>query len=76
MCCPEKVIRQDAIASAATGVLHLDRVPPATDHESRFIDTVLGCLMGLIGGIGLHNARLRDTLGRQLRKLTPSRLLP
>jgi len=54
----------------------LGHLPAAELLQSRFIDTVLGCLMGLIGGICLHNARFRDTLGRQLRKLTPSRLQP
>ncbi|ENO89158.1 FUSC family protein [Thauera linaloolentis] len=52
----------------------LGQLPAAALLESRFFDTLLGCLVGLAGGICLHNARFRQTVGRQLRRLTPSRL--
>lgn len=44
--------------------------------QARFLDTVLGSVVGLAGGLCLHSPRLRDTLGRQLRRLAPSRLMP
>jgi hypothetical protein len=33
------------------------------------LDTVLGCLIGLAGGICLHGARFRRATGGQLRRL-------
>ena len=42
---------------------------------ARLVDTVLGSVMGLIGGICLHNPRFRDSVGRQLRRLAPRRFL-
>lgn len=44
--------------------------------QARFIDTVLGCLVGLVGGICLHSPRFREVTGRQIRRLVPSRMLP
>lgn len=44
--------------------------------QARFFDTVLGCLVGLAGGICLHSPRFRDVAGRQLRRLIPSRPVP
>jgi uncharacterized membrane protein YccC len=43
--------------------------------QARFFDTLLGCAVGLIGGIGLHNPRFRDMVGRQIRRLIPARLM-
>ncbi len=43
--------------------------------QSRLIDTILGCLVGLAGGVCLHSPRFRAVVGAQLRRLTPSRLL-
>jgi hypothetical protein len=43
---------------------------------ARLIDTVLGSVLGLIGGICLHSPRFRDTVGRQLRRLAPAQFLP
>lgn len=43
--------------------------------QARFVDTVLGCLVGLIGGICLHNPRFREEVGRQMRRLVPSRFV-
>ncbi len=42
---------------------------------TRFWDTVLGCLIGVIGGTCLHNVRFRRAASRALRRVIPSRLL-
>ena len=44
--------------------------------RARLQDTVLGSVVGLVGGVCLHSPRFRELLGRQLRRLSPSRLLP
>jgi hypothetical protein len=41
--------------------------------QARFLDTVLGCVVGLAGGVCLHSPRFRDAAGRQLRRLLPAR---
>jgi hypothetical protein len=41
--------------------------------EARFFDTVLGCLVGLAGGICMHSPRFREMAARQLRRLVPAR---
>lgn len=43
--------------------------------QARFFDTVLGCVVGLFGGICLHSPRFRDVVGRQVRRLIPCRLV-
>jgi uncharacterized membrane protein YccC len=43
--------------------------------QARFLDTVVGCVVGLMGGICLHSPRFRAVVGRQMRRLTPSRLM-
>jgi uncharacterized membrane protein YccC len=57
------------LAEAAT----LGHAPLAELIESRFIDTVLGCVVGLVGGICLHSPRFRDVLGGALRRRVPRR---
>lgn len=37
--------------------------------RARVLDTVLGSVVGLVGGICLHSPRFRDAVGRQLRRL-------
>lgn len=59
------------LAEAAT----LGHAPASPLIQARFVDTVLGCLVGLIGGICLHSPRFRDQAGRQLRRLVPSRFV-
>ena len=59
------------LAEAAT----LGSGSPAALIEARFFDTVLGCVVGLAGGICLHNLHFRDVVGRQLRRLIPARLV-
>ncbi len=44
--------------------------------EARLLDTVLGSLVGLLGGACLHSPRFRELAGRQVRRLIPLRLLP
>ena len=41
--------------------------------RARFLDTVLGCVVGLLGGICLHSPRLRAAVARPLRALVPRR---
>lgn len=41
---------------------------------SRFLDTVLGCLVGFAGGVCLHSPRFRNIVGGQIRRLAPLRL--
>lgn len=42
--------------------------------RARFFDTVLGCVVGLLGGVCLHSPRLRGWVERPLRALVPQRL--
>ena len=44
------------LAEAAT----LGHAPLAELIESRFTDTLLGCVVGLVGGVCLHSARFRE----------------
>ncbi len=53
---------------------YLGLAPPEGLLQARLADTVLGCLVGLAGGIGLHSPRFREALGRQILRLTPPRL--
>lgn len=46
---------------------------PAALIQARFFDTLLGCLVGLVGGICLHSPRFRDRVVRQIRRLVPAR---
>jgi hypothetical protein len=59
------------LAEAAT----LGSGSPSALIEARFFDTILGCLVGLAGGICLHNPRFRELVGRPLRRLIPARLV-
>ncbi|TXT29859.1 MAG: hypothetical protein FD131_2148 [Rhodocyclaceae bacterium] len=40
--------------------------------EARLVDTVLGSLVGLVGGFCLHSPAFREKLGRHVRRLWPS----
>src|SRR5690606_12426323 len=42
--------------------------------QSRFFDTALGCMVGLGGGVILHQPHLRAMVGRPLWALVPARL--
>jgi len=43
--------------------------------QARFVDTALGCLVGLAGGLCIHSPRLRSPLERQMRRLIPERFV-
>jgi len=60
------------LAEAAT----LGHGPAATLIQARFLDTMLGCLIGLAGGICLHNTRFRAIVGRYLRRMIPAHRIP
>ena len=53
----------------------LGHASPNVLIQARFFDTVLGCLVGLAGGICLHSPRFRTIVGAQIRRLVPSRLM-
>lgn len=59
------------LAEAAT----LGHGSPSELIHARFFDTVLGCFVGLIGGVCLYNPRFRAIASQQMRRLIPSRLL-
>jgi uncharacterized membrane protein YccC len=42
--------------------------------QARFIDTLLGCFVGLLGGVCLHSPRFRGMAGGMMRRLIPARL--
>ncbi|NMF90186.1 FUSC family protein [Aromatoleum petrolei] len=42
--------------------------------QARFLDTLLGCLVGFAGGICLHSPRFRSVVGGQMRRVIPARL--
>jgi hypothetical protein len=41
--------------------------------QARFFDTVVGCLVGVVGGVCLHSPRFRAVAGGQMRRLIPRR---
>jgi len=51
----------------------LGHTSPTVLIQARFFDTVLGSLVGLAGGICLHSPRFREGVGRQMRRMLPSR---
>ena len=56
------------LAEAAT----LGHGSPALLIQARFFDTVLGCFVGLVGGVCLHSPRFREVVSRQMQRLIPS----
>lgn len=52
---------------------HLGLASPETLLQARLVDTLLGCLVGLAGGLALYSPRFREALGRPLRRLLPVR---
>lgn len=53
----------------------LGAVEPGELLRARFLDTCLGCLIGLGGGLCLHSPTFRDRVGDALRRLIPKRFL-
>ena len=47
----------------------LGLTPPDGLLQARLVDTVLGCLVGLAGGLALHSPGFRTVLGGPLRRL-------
>ena len=75
LCKAAVLTRQEAVtillAEAAT-------LGHATAHgliQERFFDTLLGCLVGLLGAVALHNPVFRRVGSRLLRQLIPDRFL-
>ncbi len=60
------------LADAAT----LGLEPPGQVIEARLIDTVVGCAVGLVGGVCLHSTRFRGIITPLIRRAIPSRLIP
>lgn len=52
----------------------LGQTSPAPLIAARFWDTVLGCLIGLLGGVCLHSPRFRATVSPLIRRLLPTGL--
>ena len=54
------------------------RLDPQVSHaaliQSRFMDTTLGCAVGLLGGVVMHQPRLRAAVGQALQALVPARM--
>ncbi|WP_157269610.1 FUSC family protein [Azohydromonas aeria] len=57
------------LAEAAT----LGHGSPGHLIQARFFDTLLGCLVGLAGGVCLHSPRFRKTVGGWMLALAPAR---
>jgi hypothetical protein len=55
---------------------HIGQGAPEAMLQARLLDIVLGSVVGVLGGVCLHSPRFREVFGRQLRRLTPRRLLP
>nr|WP_295774397.1 FUSC family protein [Rhodoferax sp.] len=48
---------------------HLGQGTPEVLLQARLLDTVLGSVVGLVGGVCLHSPRFRKPVDRQLRRL-------
>ncbi|MGB2902725.1 MAG: FUSC family protein [Candidatus Dechloromonas phosphoritropha] len=53
---------------------HLGHGSPDAMLQARLFDTVLGSVVGLLGGVCLHSPSFRLHLGRLIRRLLPARL--
>jgi hypothetical protein len=51
---------------------HLGQGTPGALLQARLLDTVVGSVVGLMGGVCLHNPRFRESVGHRLRRLLPS----
>jgi uncharacterized membrane protein YccC len=50
------------------------QTPHAPLIQARFADRVLGCAVGLVGGVCLHSPRFREVAGHQMRRSIQARL--
>ncbi|WP_050445650.1 FUSC family protein [Achromobacter spanius] len=53
---------------------HLGQGYPAEVIEARFVDTVIGAFIGVLGAVLLHNQRIRPRLSRWMRAVLPNRV--
>lgn len=53
---------------------HLGSQSPQALMQARLVDTVVGCLVGLVGAVCLHSPAVRECLGAVLRRLLPQRI--
>ncbi|MGV2906321.1 FUSC family protein [Achromobacter sp. AGC25] len=53
---------------------HLGQGYPADVIEARFVDTVIGAFIGVLGAVLLHNQRIRPRLSRWMRAVLPNRV--
>lgn len=53
---------------------YLPQLPPEGIVQARWVDTVIGCLVGLVGGACLHSPRFRGAVRAGLQWLLPGRV--
>ena len=52
-----------------------DRGAAGALMQARLFDTIVGCVVGLIGGVCLHSPGFRRVLGKPLRRLLPASVI-
>lgn len=52
-----------------------DRGAAGALMQARLFDTIVGCVVGLVGGVCLHSPAFRRTLGTPLRRLLPASVI-
>ena len=53
---------------------HLSTAAPHALMQARLVDTVVGCVVGLVGGACLHSEAVRGRLTAALRRVLPQRV--
>ncbi|MGE8671595.1 MAG: FUSC family protein [Achromobacter kerstersii] len=53
---------------------HLGQGYPSAVIQARFVDTVIGAFIGVLGAVLLHNQRIRPLLSRWMRAVLPKRI--
>jgi uncharacterized membrane protein YccC len=76
------VVRHYAIGAVFFTPLSIFLVEAAKAHpdtgplvQARFFDTLLGSVIGMLGGVAIHHARARAAIRRALERLMPARLV-
>ncbi len=54
---------------------HLGQGYPSAVIHARFVDTVIGAFIGVLGAVLLHNPRIRPVLSRWMRAVLPKRVM-
>ena len=62
-------MHQYAVWTTLAEAGNLGQLDPGTLVQARFLDTLLGCAVGLAGGVCLHDPRVRSAIGRPIRRL-------